>query len=46
MISGNNTCSSNEFRCGNGNCIPKHWFCDHEKDCSDNSDEDPRVCRK
>ena len=28
-----------EFRCGNGNCIPKKWKCNNVNDCGDNSDE-------
>ncbi|XP_055694812.1 very low-density lipoprotein receptor isoform X17 [Lutzomyia longipalpis] len=39
-----NNCTSDKFRCKNGRCIPKHWKCDQEKDCSDGSDEDPDVC--
>lgn len=35
----NNTCSSNEFMCQNRQCIPKHFVCDHDNDCSDGSDE-------
>lgn len=35
----NNTCSSNEFMCQNRQCIPKHFMCDHDNDCSDGSDE-------
>ena len=35
----NNTCSSNEFMCQNRQCIPKHFVCDHDTDCSDGSDE-------
>jgi hypothetical protein len=40
------TCSDTEFRCGNGRCIPMHWQCDNEKDCSDGDDEVPSICRE
>ena len=36
------TCTSDEFTCDNGNCIQKKWLCDHEDDCGDGSDE--RKC--
>ena len=38
------TCSDNEHACGNGQCIPKRWLCDRDKDCEDGSDE--RGCGK
>ncbi|KAI4897159.1 hypothetical protein NFI96_015214, partial [Prochilodus magdalenae] len=34
------TCSSSEFSCSNGQCVPHSWRCDHSKDCEDGSDED------
>ena len=33
------TCSDNEHACGNGQCIPKRWLCDRDRDCDDGSDE-------
>ncbi|XP_069673416.1 low-density lipoprotein receptor isoform X3 [Periplaneta americana] len=39
------TCSETEFKCANGRCIPIHWQCDNEKDCSDGSDEVPSICQ-
>ncbi|XP_067001123.2 low-density lipoprotein receptor isoform X2 [Anabrus simplex] len=38
-------CTDTEFKCANGRCIPAHWQCDNEKDCSDASDEDPHICQ-
>lgn len=39
------TCSSSEFQCTSGRCIPQHWYCDQETDCFDASDE-PASCGK
>lgn len=39
------SCSSNQFECDNGQCIPHHWKCDSKLDCSDGSDE-PESCPK
>lgn len=27
-------CHSNQFKCSNGQCIPKYWICDGTIDCS------------
>lgn len=32
-------CSSNEFKCGDGICIPIQWKCDMEQDCDSGDDE-------
>ena len=32
-------CSSNQFACSNGNCVPSTYQCDRYNDCADNSDE-------
>ncbi|ETN69723.1 Low-density lipoprotein receptor domain class A [Necator americanus] len=32
-------CGGDEFKCGNGECIPKAEQCDRKYDCSDGSDE-------
>ncbi|XP_045777367.1 low-density lipoprotein receptor isoform X7 [Maniola jurtina] len=39
------TCTTSEFRCKTGRCIPMLWRCDNEKDCSDGSDEEPSICK-
>jgi len=33
------SCSVGLFQCANAECIHMSWRCDHEPDCSDNSDE-------
>ncbi|XP_072269512.1 MAM and LDL-receptor class A domain-containing protein 1 [Pyxicephalus adspersus] len=38
-------CTSEEFMCANKYCIPKNNLCDFVNDCSDNSDENPYICR-
>jgi hypothetical protein len=35
-------CTSNEFRCDDGRCIPLRWKCDQEQDCD--SGEDEKEC--
>ncbi|XP_038856446.1 very low-density lipoprotein receptor-like [Salvelinus namaycush] len=37
------TCFSSEFSCGDGQCMPHSWRCDHSPDCADASDEDDCV---
>ena len=32
-------CSSSQFKCNNGNCVPSSYKCDRYNDCGDNSDE-------
>lgn len=39
------TCSSDEFRCDDGKCIPNSWVCDFIQDCRDGTDEPP-TCGK
>lgn len=33
------TCSSNEFKCDDGRCLPLRWRCDLEQDCDSGEDE-------
>lgn len=42
------SCNAYQFQCGSGECVPRHWKCDKDKDCSDGSDEndcDVTTCR-
>jgi low density lipoprotein-related protein 2 len=32
-------CTSDNFRCNNGRCIPKRWVCDYQRDCEGGEDE-------
>lgn len=38
------TCSSHEFTCTNGACIPSSYICDGTSDCFDGSDEEDSLC--
>ncbi|XP_012586720.1 PREDICTED: MAM and LDL-receptor class A domain-containing protein 1 [Condylura cristata] len=37
-------CSADEFTCASGQCIAQESLCDSQKDCFDESDEDPATC--
>ncbi|KRT84439.1 lipoprotein receptor [Oryctes borbonicus] len=43
---GNSPCPTFLFKCNYGACIEKNKVCNGEKDCADNSDEEPPVCVK
>lgn len=32
-------CTSSEFKCADGTCIPIRWKCDQEQDCDGGEDE-------
>lgn len=40
------TCTGNEFKClnNNGQCIPREWVCNGNKECVDGSDEESKMC--
>ena len=38
------SCGSDEFLCGDQECIPVSWQCDGNLDCSDGLDEWPENC--
>ena len=37
-------CDSDEWECGNGDCIDGDWLCDDDNDCGDGSDEAGWMC--
>ena len=39
------TCQPGFFQCDNGICVAQRFYCDHDDDCGDGSDE-PKTCSK
>ena len=37
-------CTSGEFQCANGYCVPQGWVCNLRDDCGDASDETLQLC--
>lgn len=37
-------CPKDSFLCDKTRCIPHSWICDSQKDCKDNTDEEPEKC--
>lgn len=42
---GSSSCTSAQFKCNNGTCIPRKWVCDYQKDCTGGEDEQ-QSCRE
>lgn len=40
LIVAGEPCSTHQFQCAKGQCIPDSWTCDGENDCGDGSDEE------
>lgn len=43
-VAGGKACSSEEFECKSGECVPVRFLCDSYTDCTDGSDESPERC--
>ncbi len=43
-VKSNRSCSSTEFPCDNGKCIPLEWKCNKANECGDLSDEKATSC--
>ncbi|CAL1597133.1 unnamed protein product [Knipowitschia caucasica] len=44
-VSSNTPCSSEEYSCSNGHCIPQDHLCDFINHCGDSSDENTFICK-
>ena len=46
-IAANKSCNRTCFNCGNGTeqCIPWHWVCDGDQDCTNGNDETRNLCQ-
>uniref|UniRef100_A0A8C4QIE6 Low-density lipoprotein receptor-related protein 2 n=1 Tax=Eptatretus burgeri TaxID=7764 RepID=A0A8C4QIE6_EPTBU len=38
-VAGTRTCTTEQFRCDSGRCIPHYWVCDAFSDCKNDEDE-------
>lgn len=38
-------CPFEQFKCANGQCVPKNLVCDGNYDCEDKSDESVNTCK-
>lgn len=43
-FAGGKACSSDEFECKSGECVPVRFLCDLYDDCTDGSDETQEQC--
>uniref|UniRef100_A0A3Q3ANM4 MAM and LDL receptor class A domain containing 1 n=1 Tax=Kryptolebias marmoratus TaxID=37003 RepID=A0A3Q3ANM4_KRYMA len=44
LLPSDKPCTSEQYACANGHCIPQDSLCDFINHCGDNSDEDPYIC--
>ncbi|XP_037829280.1 MAM and LDL-receptor class A domain-containing protein 1 isoform X2 [Kryptolebias marmoratus] len=45
LLPSDKPCTSEQYACANGHCIPQDSLCDFINHCGDNSDEDPYICK-
>lgn len=46
LLPSDKPCTSEQYACANGHCIPQDNLCDFINHCGDNSDENPYICSK